>query len=472
MHTTSLGRARYSSGLYRQSSVRPDYVLSSTGLCPSRQYRTQHRHQHGYHHHHHRQHHHYHHGQHTPQQLAQANEHRLGLFPLSRTLVVLIETMAGSADAAWATCKPGGAPQPAEERWAEDDKKYTWQEFKKCYGNEASKYWNAAQKVTPSASSHADDAAQLAVNLPMAAAQQMTTAGDGAPQLVANPSVPADAGRPICTYEQLRELSPTPGMGGKIACTKQRELRQLCLDTSTWEIDITSTWPEWRAVLRALPPGQQQLIIGDGIVQVKFRLLEDVQDPNYAKRRNDPGARHVFEIVRIDTSAVHLHYHKSGRLADPQIIRPRGIAQQTTGGASQPTAPVDGDSPSQPGIGRREAVMALEQLLYNCWGQEAGAVDITAEEAFQWKRFVQNTMEHRQIFAMPLQTVFALRTEQDGPVMLAFCTHGPNWTLLKVTQEYYKDTHRPALDEQEGDWRAEHLFREPAKVGPNGMRLE
>ena len=78
------------------------------------------------------------------------------------------------------------------------------------------------------------------------------------------------------------------------------------------EIDVTETWPEWRLVLRALPHNMQQLIIGYGVARIKFRLLEDVRDPNYAKK--DSGQRHVFEIRRVDTSAVYLHYHKKGSL--------------------------------------------------------------------------------------------------------------------------------------------------------------
>ena len=387
--------------------------------------------------------------------------------------------------AAKSTGKGGGAPQPAEERWAEDGNKYTLEQFLEFYKEDVYKYWKAAPKVSGSAASHGgdvahlaapsaveqriaedgytytkqqfkdhygdhadrywreaqpigDDAAQPLVQTPHAGAEQMTTAGDDAPQLVDNPPIPTEAAMPtaqneampcICTYQQMQEMAPKQGMGGRIACAKQRELRKKCLDASISEIDVTSSWPEWRDVLRAMPQGQQRLIIGDGIVQVKFRLLSDVQDPHYAW-----GPRHVFEIVRIDASAVHLHYHRNGNCDDPQIIRPRGHAQNATGGVSQPTAPFDGPAPSQPVIGRREAVLALEQLLNNCWGSKAGAVDITAGHAFEWRRFIQNTMEHRQIFAMSLDKVFALRTEEDGPVMLAFCTTETHWTLFKLTQ--------------------------------------
>ena len=58
-------------------------------------------------------------------------------------------------------------------------------------------------------------------------------------------------------------------------------------------------------------------VIGDGIVSVTFRLLENVQDPNYCRMKDDPGERHVFEIVRSDTSAVHLHFHSNGNLDNP-----------------------------------------------------------------------------------------------------------------------------------------------------------
>ena len=115
-------------------------------------------------------------------------------------------------------------------------------------------------------------------------------------------------------------MQPVQGMGGKAACVKQRQLRQVCLQNGHSEIDLTDTWPQWRAVLRALPRDKQQIIVGDGIAQVKFRLLADVRDSNWAKV--DSGEKHVFEILRVDTSAVHLHYHKDGSLDDPVFIDP------------------------------------------------------------------------------------------------------------------------------------------------------
>ena len=264
-------------------------------------------------------------------------------------------------------------------------------------------------------------------------------------------------------------MQPVQGMGGKAACRKQRELRQVCLQDGVCEIDVTETWPEWRAVLRALPPNMQQQIIGKGIAQVKFRLLECVRDSNYAK--SDSGERHVFEILRVDTSAVHLHYHKNGSLDDPVLVDPIVMPQNANSGASQPTAPFIAPSPSQPVIGRREAVLALTFLLNACWNNTAGAVDITDGHAFDWKRFFANTMEHLEIAAMELEKVFALRTATSGSPKLALCTTCTTWKMLDPTQKVYKNTRLPGLRDMPSNWREDPLFLQAQTLGRNWMRM-
>ena len=111
----------------------------------------------------------------------------------------------------------------------------------------------------------------------------------------------------------------------------------MCLENEVFEIGVTETWPEWRAVLRALPKNMQQMIVGNGIARVKFRLLEGARDADYAKK--DSGERHVFEIARVDTSAVRLHYHKNGSLDDPVLVDPIAMPQNANSGASQPNTP-------------------------------------------------------------------------------------------------------------------------------------
>ncbi len=312
----------------------------------------------------------------------------------------------------------------------------------------------------------ASDDAHLACLAPAPAAQSVdpTTkhANDqAAPQMLALPSV--------CTFQEMQQMRPVNGIGGKAACTKQRDLRQVCLQNRVFEIDVTETWPEWRAVLRALPRNMQQLIIGNGIARVKFRLLEGVRDPNYAKK--DSGERHVFEILRVDTSAVHLHYHKHGSLDDPVLVDPIAMPQNANSGASQPTAPFIALSPSQPNIGRREAVLALTRLLNACWNTGPGAVDITDGHAFDWKRFIANTMEHFEIAAMELEKVFALRTADSGPPQLALCTTGTTWKVMDPTQKNYKNTRLPGLRDMSSNWRTEPLLLQPRTLDTNWMRM-
>ena len=114
-------------------------------------------------------------------------------------------------------------------------------------------------------------ARECPVNPGVASGAEQTTA-----QMLALPSV--------CTFQEMQEMQPVKGVGGKLACVKQRELRQVCLQSGLFEIDLTQSWPQWRQVLRALPPNMQRLIIGDGIVLVKFRLLKGCRDPNYANK--------------------------------------------------------------------------------------------------------------------------------------------------------------------------------------------
>ena len=292
----------------------------------------------------------------------------------------------------------------------------------------------------------------------------------------------------VCTFQEMQEMRKVKGIGGKMACVKQKELRQECLENGILEIDLTETWLEWRAVLRALPPFQQQLLIGDGIAFFKFRLLQGVRDGNYAKRANDSGERHVFEILRVDRSAVHLHYHKNGTLDDPVVVDPFVMPQNANSGASQPTAPFIAPSPgtasaSQPVIGRREAVLALTCLLNTCWQNRAGAVDITDGGGFDWKRFFANTMENPEIDAMDLEKVFALRTADSGPPKLALCTTGTSWKMMETNQVKYKNSRLPGLHVgctsstpspligEASDWRTDALFLQAQMAPANWMRL-
>jgi hypothetical protein len=365
----------------------------------------------------------------------------------------------------------GGAPQPAEStpdarRIALDGQAYTSPQcMSDCFRRQELAVTGAprpgapAEAGAPQPGAPAEDAEDN---------EEPTTAIDEGTQH--EDAIPVLALPSVCNFQEMQEMQPVQGMGGKAACVKQRELRQLCLQNEVFEIDVTETWPEWRAVLRALPQQMQHLIIGHGITQVKFRLLEGSRDANYAKK--DAGERHVFEILRVDTSAVHLHYHKNGSLDDPVSVNPIVMPQNAHSGASQPAAPLIGlaFSPSQPNIGRREAVLALTVLLYACWNNGAGAVDITDGHAFDWRRFLANTMEHLQIAAMELKKVFALRMADSGSPTLALCTTGTTWKMMDPTQTKYTNTRRPALRDMSSNWRTDPIFLQTQTLGRNWMR--
>ena len=184
----------------------------------------------------------------------------------------------------------------------------------------------------------------------------------------------------------------------------------------------------------------------------------------------------MFEIIRVDTSAMHLHYHSNGKFDDPVLFDPTeeqwNFSQNANSGASQPTASFITLSPSQAVIGRREAVVALTILLKKCWNDEAGAVDITDGHAFDWNRFLANTMEHLEIAAMELEKVFALRTEDSGSPKLAFCTTtGTRWKVMDPTDKVYKNTRNPALQDMSSNWRTMPLFLQAQTVSENWMRM-
>ena len=266
-------------------------------------------------------------------------ERRIALNGQAYTWPQFVEAYGGDAERRWndayqrsifrriAVDGQSGAPQPADEnadvrRIALDGHAYTWPEYVEVYGEDAQRCWDDAYERGVATEVFGDsDASQLAVHASASGAEETTAQW-----------LPS-----VCTFQEIQEMQPVQGMGGKVACAKQRELRQVCFENEVFEIDVTETWPEWRAVLRALPENMQQLIIGHGIARVKFRLLQGVRDHNYAKK--DTGERHVFEILRVDTSAVHLHYHKNGSLDDPVLVDPIVMPQNANSGASQPTLP-------------------------------------------------------------------------------------------------------------------------------------
>ena len=344
---------------------------------------------------------------------------------------------------AYSTGKAGGAPQPAEIRQAEDGQYYTAAQFMEMCADEAAQKWKeAAARATASASGDEGDAPQLAADSH------------------------AVARRCICTLQDIANLTPEPNMGGKAANAKQKELRKTCLDEGLWEIDVTDSWPQWRQVLRAMNQSTMEDVIGDGIVSVTFRLLENVQDPNYCRKKDDPGERHVFEIVRSDTSAVHLHYHSNGRLDNPPYFPPK----DGSSGASQPTEPNHPPNASVPIIGRKEYFRACAALVKHCWGTadtpNVGAVDITDGKGFDWRRYIKNIKECKKVDETAISNVFVMSYlgQEDSPE-LAFAKADGTWHQLSPEKG-------SKLETQKEIWYEVPFFRRAQTVSHSWMRLQ
>ena len=97
-------------------------------------------------------------------------------------------------------------------------------------------------------------------------------------------------------------------------------------------------------------------------------------------------------------------------------MAPTVLPENANSGASQPTVPfvamaVD-PSPSQPVIGRREAVTACDVLLKACWQTRPGAVDITDGVGFDWNRFFTHTKEALEIQELDIER--SLHCEQQS----------------------------------------------------------
>ena len=117
------------------------------------------------------------------------------------------------------------------------------------------------------------------------------------------------------------------GRGGKGACTKQRQLRTWCFHNNIGQLDLSydNLGYDWRLLLKTMPKLNTRAVIGPGIVQFMFRLLDTI-DPNYEGNTPiDPilfyrprphwadfGQRHVFEMSCANGDRWHLHFHQHG----------------------------------------------------------------------------------------------------------------------------------------------------------------
>ena len=200
------------------------------------------------------------------------------------------------------------------------------------------------------------------------------------------------------TLQDCATFQSLPGQGGGNGCQRQRALRALCLNEGRRTQDVTHE-TAWKAALAAKCRGSAQLvqqIVGPGVRCCLFRLLPGVLDHNYRRRERDVGERHVFELIRVDNTTIHLHFHANGTMDDP----PMATHSVVVSGAPIPVPLVGStglecfrnagsgtDELSYP-ISFEQADEALQRLLDAMPGCEL--VDITDGVAFDWVRFLRS----------------------------------------------------------------------------------
>lgn len=298
-------------------------------------------------------------------------------------------------------------------------------------------------------------------------------------------------------FEQahLEDIRRTPGMGGKTACQWQRALRAECIVNNLSFKDVTNDPSyDWKQLLRSAAPGFAERIIGQGIAQVLFRIIETERDPNYSN--TDGHGRHFFEFRRADGSAMRLHYHKNGRPDEPTYVGPpravaqpavpepgaaqphvpRGGAAQTAvpdGGAAQP-AETGGDAPllftqehlqeaacSRQIVGRDEASAALQSLLHYHHGETApGAVDITDGSAFDWLRWVAHIEGARDVIRNGVHRVYAVRWNPHWAPEAVFCYGNNTYSTLVPRKSRYTGSwsHARIVTHRNANWVTEPLL--------------
>jgi len=223
----------------------------------------------------------------------------------------------------------------------------------------------------------------------------------------------------VFTCDQLKAMPNVPGHAGKFAWAKQKELRELLLESGTYEHDLTqSDWP-WRDVIRSLPKNEHEILVGPGVIMFTFYLVPGEIDQNYHnKTSHDSGERHVFHVRRKDNVAHHLHYHSNGTHDDPVksqhtisvhktfpgkfTIRQHDFSHMAKyNGALQPVG-FDEGSITGANVGRNEAGLACTTLLEACGVLDRPvAVDVTDELAFSWRRWLKHQRNTVKIQAMP-----------------------------------------------------------------------
>ena len=117
-------------------------------------------------------------------------------------------------------------------------------------------------------------------------------------------------------------------------------------------------------------------------------------------------------------------------------------------------------------IGKSEAYVALTMLLDAHHVPSPGAVDITTEEGFHWRRWLNNVWPARDIVGDGIAKVFAVRQPPQGQPALALCCSDDTYCLVHPS----KKTRATAIERLQG-WMNLEVFQNAQAATANWMSL-
>ena len=267
-----------------------------------------------------------------------------------------------------------------------------------------------------------------------------------------------------------------PGKGGKAACAEQRRLRQVCFETSTYEVDLSVGEYDWRGLIRSMPHEQACGLVGDGIVAAKFRLLQNVMDSNYIKI--DSGETHVFEFECQSGGRTQLHYHASGKADSPTIFEATATSAAKPVSLDSAAKPIElepawtwekcmeaGSSAAQP-VRQNEVSMAFCVLARHYIGETGpwpAAIDITSELVFPWSRWLRNITKNREIVRGGISKVCIKLSGPTTAGVAVFCRADDTYVEVGMCSQQH------LLEGQQ--WRADPLCMSAAVAAISWLRI-
>ena len=114
--------------------------------------------------------------------------------------------------------------------------------------------------------------------------------------------------------------------------------------------------------------------------------------------------------------------------------------------------------------------------LQFCLGsmRERGAADISDTVAFDWRRWLVNLSQGRDLVGTGVVRVFACRWEKTDPPLIAVCRVDGTYATLDPHRQTYptsEDRHSRTLQEADHEWHTVPMFQAAPQAAQSWMQL-